>query len=187
MKQVYIASIGAISLMMAAPLIGQIPGVTSLFQLESATAQNTKNQSQLQLQLVAEKQVETQDQQGNKIKKWEALKNQAVVKPGDVLLYTLKGENKSDRQLKNLTLNQPIPKQMSYVLKSINTSSNTTITYSIDGGRTFVKNPTIKVTLPNGTVETKPAPATAYTNIRLQVPTIAAKTTFKATYQTQVR
>ena len=96
-------------------------------------------------------------------------------------------ENKSDRPVKNLTLNQPIPKGMVYVLKSTNMTNNAKITYSIDGGRSFVENPTVKVTLPNGKVETKPAPASAYTNIRLQVPSVAAKTTVKATYQTQVR
>jgi hypothetical protein len=36
-------------------------------------------------------------------------------------------------------------------------------------------------------METKPAPANIYTHIRLQVPLVAAKTTVKTTYQTQVR
>jgi hypothetical protein len=100
----------------------------------------------------------------------------------------LSGENQSDRPIKNLTLNQPIPKGMMYVLKSANmTNKDAKITYSIDGGRSFVDNPTIKVTLPSGKVETKPAPATAYTHIRLKLPSVAAKTTVQATYQTQVR
>ncbi|MEA5516511.1 hypothetical protein [Nodularia sp. UHCC 0506] len=187
MKRVYIATIGAISLMITAPFMGQILGVNSLFQLESAIAQNVNKQSQMQLQLVAEKQIETQDQEGKKIKKWEALKNQQVVQPGDILRYTLRGENKSDRQLKNLTLNQPIPKQMIYVLKSVDAPQNTTITYSIDNGRSFVANPTIKVTLSDGRVETKAAPANLYTHIRLKVPSIAAKSTFQASYKTQIR
>lgn len=119
---------------------------------------------------------------------WQALQGQAVVKPGDVLRYTLNGENKSDRSIKNLTLNQPIPKGMVYVLKSVDIANKAAkITYSIDGGRSFVENPTVKVTLPGGKVEIKPAPATAYTNIRLQLPLVAAKTTVKATYLTQVR
>nr|WP_225894423.1 hypothetical protein [Atlanticothrix silvestris] len=158
-----------------------------IWQSGIVNAQNVKTQGQIQLRLDAEKQVLATDQQGKQSKKWEPLKGQAVVQPGDMLRYTLSGENKSDRLIKNLTLNQPIPKGMMYVLKSTNVTNNAKITYSIDSGRSFVENPTIKVTLPNGKVETKPAPATAYTHIRLLIPSVAAKTTVKATYQTQVR
>ncbi|QSJ15622.1 DUF11 domain-containing protein [Nostoc sp. UHCC 0702] len=187
MKSVYIAGVGAIALIATVPLISQMPGLASLWQSGSATAQNIKSQPQIQLRLEAEKQVVTQDQQGKQIQKWQALKGQAVVQPKDVLRYTLNAENISDRPVKNLTLNQPIPKGMVYVLKSTSVTNNAKITYSIDGGRSFVENPTVKVTLPNGKVETQPAPASAYTNIRLQIPAVAVKTTVKATYETQVR
>jgi uncharacterized repeat protein (TIGR01451 family) len=178
---------GAIALIATVPFIGQVPGVASLWHSTSAIAQNAQTQGQIQLRLEAEKLVVAQDQQGKQSQKWEPLKGQAVVQPGNVLRYTLIGENKSDRTVKNLTLNQPIPKGMMYVLKSANITNNAKITYSIDGGRSFVENPTVRVTLPNGKVETKPAPATVYTHIRLQVPSVAAKTIVKATYQTQVR
>jgi len=187
MNRVSIAGIGAIALIATVPFISQIPGIANVWHSGSAIAQNVKIQGQMQLRLEAEKQVVTQDQQGKQSKTWQSLKGQAVVQPGDVLRYTLSGENKSDRQLKNLTLNQPIPQGMQYVLKSANITNNAKITYSIDGGRSFVENPTIKVTLPNGKVETKPAPASIYTHIRLLVPAVAAKTIVKATYQTQVR
>ncbi|RCJ36481.1 hypothetical protein A6770_15755 [Nostoc minutum NIES-26] len=187
MKGVSIAGIGAIALVVTVPLVSQIPGVASLWQSGSATAQNIKSQPQIQLRLEAERQVVTQDRQGKQIKNWQSLKGQGVVQPKDVLRYTLSSENKSDRPVKNLILNQPIPKQMVYVLKSASVTNDAKITYSIDGGRSFVENPTVKVTLPNGKVETQPAPASAYTNIRLQVPSLAVKTTVKATYQTQVR
>ncbi|BAB74990.1 DUF11 domain-containing protein [Anabaena sp. FACHB-709] len=180
MKGVLIAGVGAFALIATAPFINHIPG--------SVVAQSIQNQPQLQLRLGAEKQVISKDQQGKQKVAWQALQGQAVVKPGDVLRYTLNGENKSDRSIKNLTLNQPIPKGMVYVLKSVDIANKAAkITYSIDGGRSFVENPTVKVTLPGGKVEIKPAPATAYTNIRLQLPLVAAKTTVKATYLTQVR
>ncbi|MBW4674192.1 MAG: DUF11 domain-containing protein [Desmonostoc geniculatum HA4340-LM1] len=187
MKGVSFAGLGAIALIATVPFLGQFPGVANIWHSESAYAQNIKTQGQIQLRLEAEKQVIAQDQQGKQSQKWEPLKGQAVVRPGDVLRYTLSGENKGDRPVKNLTLNQAIPKGMVYVLKSANVTNNGKITYSIDGGRSFVENPTVKVTVPNGKVETKPAPAIAYTHIRLQVPSVAAKTTVKATYQTQVR
>jgi uncharacterized repeat protein (TIGR01451 family) len=187
MKRLSFASLGAFALIATVPFVGQVPGVASLWHSTSAVAQNVKTQGQIQLRLEAEKQVVAQDQQGKQSKKWEPLKGKAMVQPGDVLRYTLSGENKSDRPVKNLTLNQPIPKGMIYVLKSANVTNKAKVTYSIDGGRSFVENPTVKVTLPDGKVETKPAPAIAYTNIRLQVPSVAAKTIVKATYQTQVR
>ncbi|MCC5629381.1 DUF11 domain-containing protein [Nostoc sphaeroides CHAB 2801] len=187
MKRLSMAALGAIALIATVPFVSQVPGMASLWHSTSAIAQNVKPQGQLQLRLEAEKQVVAQDQQGKQSKKWEPLKGQAVVRPGDVLRYTLTSENKSDRPVKNLVLNQPIPKGMVYVLKSVFAANNTKVTYSIDGGRSFVENPTVKVTLPDGKVETKPAPANVYTHIRLQVPLVAAKTTVKTTYQTQVR
>ncbi|MEH2395303.1 MAG: hypothetical protein V7K21_27840 [Nostoc sp.] len=187
MERLSFASLGAIALIATVPFVSQVPGVASLWHSTSANAQNVKTQGQIQLRLEAEKQVVAQDQQGKQSKTWQPLKGQVVVRPGDVLRYTLIGENKSDRPVKNLILNQPIPQGMVYVLKSANVTNNAKVIYSIDGGRSFVENPTVKVTLPDGKVETKPAPANLYTHIRLQVPLVAAKTTVKATYQTQVR
>ncbi|MEH1863893.1 MAG: hypothetical protein V7K69_02460 [Nostoc sp.] len=178
---------GAIALIATVPFVSQVPGIASLWHSTSAIAQNVKPQGQLQLRLEAEKQVVAQDQQGKQSKTWQPLKGQAVVRPGDVLRYTLSGENKSDRPVKNLILNQPIPKGMVYILKSVIATNETKVTYSIDGGRSFVENPTVKVTLPDGKVETKPAPANVYTHIRLQVPSVPAKKTVKAIYQVQVR
>lgn len=187
MKGVFIAGIGALALVATVPFISDVPRVASWLS-SSVVAQNVQKQPQLQLRLEAQKQVVTKDQQGKQKVAWQALQNKAVVQPGDVLRYTLSGENRSDRTLKNVTLNQPIPKGMAYVLKSANINNQAAkITYSIDGGRSFVANPTITVTLPGGKVETKPAPATAYTHIRLQLPALAAKSIVTATYQTQVR
>ncbi|MEH1785480.1 MAG: hypothetical protein V7L23_07785 [Nostoc sp.] len=187
MKRLSFVSLGAFALIAIVPFVGQIPGIANVWHSTSAVAENVKTQGQIQLRLEAEKQVVAQDQQGKQSQKWEPLKGQVVVQPGDVLRYTLSGENKSDRPVKNLTFNQPIPQGMVYVLNSTNVANNAKVIYSIDGGRSFVENPTVKVTLPNGKVETKPAPASAYTHIRLQIPSLAAKTTVKATYQTQVR
>lgn len=188
MKNLLTTGIATSLLLTTVSFTTHLPGVVSWWSSNSAVAQRPQKQTALQLRLQAEKQVLTKDQQGKQQVSWQALKGQAQVKPGDVLRYTLTGENTSDRPIKNLTLNQPIPKGMVYVLKSANISNQEAkITYSIDGGRTFVENPTIEVTLPGGTVATQPAPATAYTHIRLQLPLVAAKTTVKAMYQTQIR
>lgn len=174
-------------LVAAIPLISQMPGVADLWQPTSAVAQNVNKKSALQLRLNAEKQIVAQDQQGKQTKVWQPLKGQAVVQPGDVLRYTLTGENTSDRPIKNVTINQPIPQGMVYVMKSITAPDDTKITYSVDGGRSFTENPTVQVRLPNGQVETRPAPASAYTHLQFKLPELGAKTTLKATYKTQVR
>ncbi|MCP6758031.1 MAG: hypothetical protein NHB32_04480 [Fischerella sp. CENA71] len=190
MKRVSIASIGAIALIATLPFIGEIPGVANIWHSGSAIAQNTQPQGQVQLRLDAEKQIVQKDKQGKQKVVWQPLQGKTVVNPGDVLRYTVSGENKGDRPVKNLTINQPIPQGMVYKLKSANVNVNkgAKITYSIDGGRSFVENPTVKVTLPNGKVEIRPAPATAYTHIRLAFgESIPAKTTVKGTYEVQVR
>ncbi|BBD57418.1 hypothetical protein NIES2109_01840 [Nostoc sp. HK-01] len=184
MKQILMTGIGASLLLTTASFISNLPDA---WQTNRAVAQNPTKQQALKLVLTAEKQVLIKDEQSKPKITWQALNDKATVKPGDILRYTLTGENTSDRPLKNLNLNQPIAKGMIYVLKSANFTGNAKISYSIDGGRSFVENPTIKVTLTNGNITTQPAPAKAYTHIRFYSPVIAAKTTLKVTYQTQVR
>lgn len=186
MKRFSIASLSAVALVVSVPFVSQVPGIAPIWQSTSAVAQSNNKKPQLELRLEAKKQVIVKDKEGKEVKTWEALQGQAVVKPGDILQYTLTGSNKSDRPIKNLTLNQPIPKQMVYVLKSARASNDGKITYSIDNQRTFVENPTVEVTR-KGKVEIEPAPATAYTHIRIQVLSVPGKATVTATYEAQVR
>ncbi|PAX57106.1 DUF11 domain-containing protein [Brunnivagina elsteri] len=188
MKRSYLFGLGAVTLIASAIVVAQIPAAKNFFQ-SGVNAQNVQKQQKVTLQLDAEKQVIAQDQQGKQSKSWQALKGQVSVQPGDVLRYTISGENISDKQVKNLTVNQPIPKGMEFVLKSAvgDVKSNAKVTYSIDAGRSFVENPTVKVTLPNGKVETKAAPASAYTHIRMEIPSVEAKSVVKGSYQVQVK
>jgi uncharacterized repeat protein (TIGR01451 family) len=188
MKRNYLFGLGAVVLIASAPVVAQLPASQNFFQ-SGVNAQNIQKQQKVTLQLDAEKQVILQNQQGKQSKSWQALKGQVSVQPGDVLRYTVSGENISDKQVKNLIVNQPIPKGMEFVLKSAiaDIKSNTKITYSIDSGRSFVENPTVKVTLPNGKVETKAAPASAYTHVRMQIPSVSAKSVVKGSYQVQVK
>lgn len=188
MKSITKAILGAIALS-AIPVVGVIP---SGFKQNnnSALAQNIQRQTQFQLHLNVEKKVVQKDEQGKEKISWLGLQNQAVVIPQDVLRYTISGQNLSDRPVKNLNINQPIPKNMIYILNSatVNTTKIAKITYSIDGGHNFVEKPTVQVTLPNGKVETRSAPAKAYTHLRWNFSTaVAAKTTVQGSYQVQVR
>ncbi|MBE9210717.1 hypothetical protein IQ244_30290 [Nostoc sp. LEGE 06077] len=187
MKQIFIPGIGASLLLMTSAFMNDVSGVKYGWQTNSVVAQTPQKPPALKLVLAAERRVLLKDQQGKQKINWQGLNNQEIVKPGDILRYTLIGENSSDRPLKKLNFNQPIPKGMVYVLQSANFTGDVKISYSIDNGSSFVKNPTIKVTLPNGNVKMQPAPASAYTHIRFYSPVIAAKTTLKFTYQTQVK
>jgi uncharacterized repeat protein (TIGR01451 family) len=184
MKHLYLARLGAFALIAAVPFVSQIPVINLGMDSGTAIAQNTRKEA-VKLRLEGEKQVKTQDNQGKTKITWQALTGK--VQRGDVVRYTITAENQSDRQIKNLVLNGPVPRGTVFILQSVQAPNNTQISYSIDGGKSFVANPTITVKLPNGKSETKPAPATAYTHIRVQVPSVSAKSTIKATYQTQVQ
>lgn len=186
MKRFTVAALGTIALL--APFSGVIPGLPNLGGMTNAIAQNIQKQPMVKLQLGAQKQVLAKDTQGKTKTTWQPLQGQVTVQPGDVLRYTISGENISNRSVKNLTLNQPIPAGMVFVLKSARANTNAKISYSIDGGRSFVDNPQVKVTLADGKVVEKPAPAEVYTHIRWNFPNaIAAKTTVNGTYELKVR
>lgn len=187
MKRTTIAGLATVTLLSIAAVANTIPGASGIFGKDSVIAQNIQKQQKLQLTLGAEKQIMTKDIQGKQKVSWQSLQGKATVQPGDVLRYTLTGQNISDKAIKNLTLNQPIPKGMVYVIKSANTDKAAKITYSIDGGKSFVENPTVQVKMADGKVVNQPAPATAYTHISWNFDSAAAKSAVKGAYQLQVR
>ncbi|MEB3215585.1 MAG: hypothetical protein VKN72_04885 [Nostocales cyanobacterium 94392] len=189
MKRSSVASLSVVALIAGFTFGNQIPVVANLFQDGVAVAQNAK-QGQVQLRLKAEKKIVQKDAQGKQKVIWQELSNGAKVQQGEVLRYSISGANNGEKAVNNLAINQPIPKGMVYVLNSATVNKNTDaqITYSINGGKTFVKNPTVEVKLPNGQVETRPAPDTAYTHIRWNFgKSLPAKASVDGTYQVKVR
>jgi uncharacterized repeat protein (TIGR01451 family) len=152
-------------------------------------AQTVQKKSQVDLKLVGERQVVQRDAQGKEQVTWQALANNTVVQPGNVVRYTVKGTNTSDRPVTNLVVTQPVPQGTTFVLNSASFSiGKGTMTYSIDSGKTYVASPTIQVKLPDGKVETRPAPAERYTNIRWTInQPIAPKQGVSGSYQVRVR
>jgi uncharacterized repeat protein (TIGR01451 family) len=181
MKRFYIAGISALAVAAAVPFVAQVPGLANL-QVSNLIAQNSQNKPRVQLTLSAEKKVVQQDKTA-----WQPLQGTVLVQPGDVLRYNLAGENKGGSPAKNLVLTQPVPKGTVYILNSA-TNNTTKVSFSIDGGKTFVANPTIQVKLANGKVETRPAPAERYSFIRWDVKqAIAPQSRIKVSYQVKVR
>ncbi|HEY9878653.1 MAG TPA: hypothetical protein V6D29_09375 [Leptolyngbyaceae cyanobacterium] len=160
-------SIGLVALVAAAvvPLATETPSLARLQDAGETLVQQLRR-PQVKLVLQAEKQIQTVDEQGKPKLSWQALEGEATVHPGDTLRYTLASENEGEMAAKNLEITQPIPAQMKYVLKSAEGNEGVQITYSIDGGQSFVETPMVKVKMPDGTVKEQPAPAEAYTHIR---------------------
>lgn len=189
MKRFSIASLSAVALIAGMTFTSQIPVVANIFEGGAAVAQNAKK-GQVQLRLKAEKKIVTQDAQGNRKVTWQELSNGAQVGQGEVLRYSVSGANNGEKAVNNLTINQPIPRGMAYVLNSatVNEKTGAQITYSINGGKTYVKNPTVEVKLADGTVETRPAPDTAYTHVRWNFgKSVPGKGRVNGTYQVRVR
>ncbi|MGC1247269.1 MAG: hypothetical protein WA865_13730, partial [Spirulinaceae cyanobacterium] len=109
------------------------------------------------------------------------------VVPGDVLRYTVSGENTGDATANDFVITQPIPTQTIFVLDSADSSNVATITYSIDNGATFSTEPTIQVDN-NGTIIEQPAPAESYTHIRWSFEqAIVAQEQVQASYQVSIK
>lgn len=184
-KRVSIA-MSAAALTMTLSLMNHAPVMAGFKQMGAVIAQ-ALNRPQVKLNLSAEKQIVSQDQNGQKTITWKALAGKVTVNPGDVLRYSVTGHNEGDRVAKKFVVTQPIPKPMMYVLGTATNSSNAKTTYSIDNGKSFVESPTIQVKLANGQVETRPAPAEAYTHIRWNFGDTNPKGTVNAKYQVKVR
>lgn len=188
MKRQFALGLGVAAVILTIPFASKLPVVAGLLHSDVAIAKAMQHPN-VKLNLLGEKQTISKDAQGKETITWQG-GNQLAVQSGDVLRYRLMGKNEGDRPVKNLTLNQPIPQGTVFVLKSAKVTSNQAarITYSIDAGRTFVEAPTVQVTRSDGKVETRPAPAEAYTHIRWNLPsTLAVNAPVTAEYQVKVR
>ncbi|MBW4539769.1 MAG: DUF11 domain-containing protein [Myxacorys chilensis ATA2-1-KO14] len=173
MKKYWILSVGAAIALSALPLNGS-PAIAQIFNGSAIgstrnfveIAQNVLTQPKINLHLVVDQQVVKKDQQGKTIATWQPMNGKAQAKPGDIFRFTVTGKNEGNREAKKFAVTQPVPKGTVYQLDSATIAQGITATYSIDQGKTFVARPVVKVTLPNGKVEERPAPAEAYSHVR---------------------
>lgn len=185
----YLISLGLL-LSAIAPLNGN-PLLFSWIDAGATVAQSVLQRPQVQLQLSAARRQVERDRQGQEQVTWSPLAEQStVVQPGDVLRYSLNSSNRGNRTAAKLVINQPIPQGMVYVPGSVKVpgSGAIAVTYSIDRGKTFVEQPTVQVTLPNGKTEARPAPPEAYTHLRFNfAQPLPPATTIKTSYEVRVR
>ncbi|NJK47863.1 DUF11 domain-containing protein [Candidatus Gracilibacteria bacterium] len=204
MKRWQILSLGIVALTASVAVASEVPVVKNLRETGTQLVQNIQEQkpanplpaaeqqkSLVELELAAQKQVVARNEKGERQINWQPLaQNNTVVQPGDVIRYMVTSKNISDRAVSNLVVTQPIPPRTMYVPNSatLGIAGNVEVTYSIDGGKAFVAQPTIQVKQPDGTVETRPAPVETYTHVRWKFPEALNPTVaLNSSYQVKVR
>ncbi len=188
MKSINMIGLGAIALLSSMSLSGVMPSLASFQNSDPAIAQTAKQESPVQLKLAAERQSIIGTASGSIV--WKPLPNNATLRPGETIRYVVTASNISDRQIKKLVVNQPIPKGSVYVLGSATLPQveGAKLDYSIDGGKVYTEKPTIRVKLENGEIVTRPAPESMYTNVRWRFgDNFSAKTVVYANYQVRIR
>lgn len=186
MKKHWLLSAGAALVVSALPINGS-PAIAQIFNTGSTLAQNVLRQPKVNLNLVADQKV-VRKEQGKEIVSWQPVNSKVKAKPGDVFRFTVTGKNEGSREAKNFAVTQPIPRGTVYQLDSATIAQGITVTYSIDQGKTFVVRPVVKVTLPNGKVAERPAPAEAYTHVRWAMSQeLRPAASVSASYQIKVR
>lgn len=165
MKRKFMFGLGVAALVASAPFVSSTPVFASLQEAGTAIAQRL-TRPEVTLEMGVEKQLMVTDENGQEKAEWQKLDGEAAVQPGDLLRYGVISSNAGKIAAEKLVVNQPIPVQMTYVMGSAKGNTAAKATYSIDNGVTFVAEPMVEVTLPDGTVEMQPAPAEAYTHIK---------------------
>lgn len=100
------------------------------------------------------------DKNGNKVKK---LIDTKKVLPGDTVVYENSVDNGKNEPVKNMVLNNPIPKEMAYLAGSAKCEKPCKILYSVDGGKVFDVPENLKIKRETGM---HIARADEYTNVR---------------------
>jgi uncharacterized repeat protein (TIGR01451 family) len=162
-------SLGTIALSTAILLAGHLPVVGSLAQ--PSFAQSPASKQAVQLRLSQARKVATDN--GFKLVPITA------AKPGDIIVYGVTASNISDRPVNKLRIDQKIRPGTVYVLRSATPIPNASLMFSIDGGKSFSPQPILNK---------KPAPASAYTNIRWSfIGSFAPKSKSNVSYEVEVR
>ena len=116
--------------------------------------------AEIKLTTTAEIEVTKINQRGEKIV--ERTTATRVI-PGTEVIYTITAKNTGTEPADNVVVTNPIPSQMTYVDDSA-FGDRTTITFSVDGGKTY--HPANKLTVKGTDGKTHAATAADYTHVR---------------------
>ena len=90
-----------------------------------------------------------------------------VVKPGEILDWTITSENSGNAAALEYKTVGHIPQGTTFVADSAKADGAQAV-YSIDGGKSYAAQPTIEVKQADGSVKRVPAPVSMYTEIRYE-------------------
>jgi hypothetical protein len=90
------------------------------------------------------------------------------VKPGEILDWQIVSSNEGTGAARDYKAVGHIPAGTVLVAGSAAAESGSTVTYSIDGGKTFATQPIIEERQADGTVKKVPAPVSMYTEVRYE-------------------
>jgi uncharacterized repeat protein (TIGR01451 family) len=138
---------------------------------------------QVNLSMTAEKDVVVEEN-GKKITKRIPV---TTATPGDVVIYSVLFANVGDETATNVVVSNPIPEGTAYLPGTASEPGE--VTFSIDGGKSYNTPALLKreVINPDGSKELRVASPEEYTDIRWQIPAIAAGGSGKVIYQVQVK
>lgn len=97
-----------------------------------------------------------------------ALDKANAVKPGEVLQWNITSLNEGTGAANEYKAVGHIPKGTSFIPSTAVGEKGSTVTYSIDGGKTFSTLPIITEKQPDGSLKQVPAPASMYTEVRYE-------------------
>lgn len=111
-----------------------------------------------------------------------------AVQPGEILSWQITSVNEGDAAARDYKAVGHIPSGTAFVAGSAAGENGSTVTYSIDGGKTFSTQPVIEERQPDGTVKKTPAPVSMYTEVRYEwSDALAAGGKLSASYKVRVR
>jgi uncharacterized repeat protein (TIGR01451 family) len=128
------------------------------------------------------KEVSKVDANGNK--KIVLVEAKKVV-PGDYVVYKNNVKNSSDKSVKGMVLNNPIPEHTQYIAKSAKCKDGCEILFSVDGGKKFATPEKLMIKV--GNVE-RLALAKEYTNVRwVLTSSLNAKSSTEVSFKTRLQ
>lgn len=111
-----------------------------------------------------------------------------AVRPGEILNWQITSVNEGTGAARDYATVGHIPEGTSFVSGSAAAEGGSTVTYSIDGGKTFSSQPIIEQRQPDGTVKRVPAPVSMYTEVRYEwSDALAAGGKLNASYKVRVK
>ena len=111
----------------------------------------------------------------------------AELKTGETVRYDIVATNQGTDPAAKLMPIGKIPNGTAYQVGSASSTASLRVEFSIDGGKTWAKSPTTKVTTPTGVVE-KPADPSTYTTIRwIAAKPLAPKASVSYSYEVRVK